>query len=187
MMADHTDYRAEVAEFYDHIVQYREREDVDFFVDQARESGGPVLELGCGTGRVLIPTAKAGIEIVGLDLSVSMFEQCRKRLARETHDVRDRVKLVQGDMRDFNIGTSFKLITIPFRPYQHLATVDDQMLCLRSVHRHLESGGKLVFDLFNPLLESLVGENAFAETVDGPEFRMDDGRVSSALPSSYFT
>ena len=51
------------------------------------------------------------------------------------------------------------------------------MSCLRSVHRHLESGGKLVFDLFNPLLESLVGENAFAETVDGPEFRMDDGRV----------
>ena len=87
LMADHTDYRAEVAEFYDHVVEVREREDVDFFVDQARESGGPLLELGCGTGRVLIPTAKAGIEIVGLDLSVSMLEQCRKRLASEAHGV----------------------------------------------------------------------------------------------------
>jgi ubiquinone/menaquinone biosynthesis C-methylase UbiE len=176
-MADQTDYREDVAEFYDHITQYRERQDVDFFVDHARESGGPVLELGCGTGRVLIPTARAGIEILGLDLSTSMLEQCRKKLALEAPEVRDRVKLVQGDMRDFNIKKSFKLVTIPFRPFQHLATVSDQMMCLSNVHCHLETGGRLVFDLFNPLLESLVDETAFDETVDGPQFRMDDGRT----------
>ena len=56
------------AEFYDHIVPYRERRDVDFFVEMAKETGGPVLEVGCGTGRVLIPTARAGVEITGLDV-----------------------------------------------------------------------------------------------------------------------
>ena len=176
-MADQTDYREEVAEFYDHIAQYRQRQDVDFFVDQARDTGGPVLELGCGTGRVLIPTARAGIEIVGLDLSASMLEQCREQLAREAHEVQDRVQLVHGDMRNFNIEKSFKLVTIPFRPFQHLATVGDQMSCLSNVHRQLETGGRLVFDLFNPLLESLVDETVFDETVDGPQFRMDDGRT----------
>jgi len=58
-----------IADFYDYVVPYRTRQDIDFFVDAARKSGGPVLEVGCGTGRVLIPTARAGIVIVGLDLS----------------------------------------------------------------------------------------------------------------------
>jgi ubiquinone/menaquinone biosynthesis C-methylase UbiE len=62
-----------IAELYDHVVPYRERRDVDFFVAAARESGGPVLEVGCGTGRVLLPIARAGVDIVGLDLSSSML------------------------------------------------------------------------------------------------------------------
>ena len=69
-----------IPEFYDHVVPYTTRQDVAFYVGAARESGGPVLELGCGTGRVLIPTARAGIETVGLDLSAGMLEACQRRL-----------------------------------------------------------------------------------------------------------
>ena len=62
-----------VAEFYDYVVPYRERQDINFFVDLAKQSAAPVLEIGCGTGRVMIPTARAGVEIVGLDSSASML------------------------------------------------------------------------------------------------------------------
>ena len=147
----HDEYRA-IADLYDHVVPYRTRTDIEFYVDAARESGG-VLELGCGTGRVLLPTARAGIAITGLDLSSRMLEVCRDRLAAE---VQSRVELVGGAMTDFDFGRSFRLVTTPFRPFQHLLTVEDQLACLACVRRHLAPGGRLVFDLFNPSLEALV-------------------------------
>ena len=171
------DYRHAVAEFYDHVVQYRERRDVSFFVDMAKESGGPVLEMGCGTGRVLIPTARAGIEIVGLDLSSSMLKICRQHLKNEPPALRKLTHLSQGDMCTFDAGRIFNLVTIPFRPYQHLATVEDQMRCLINVHRHLPVGGRLVFDLFNPSLASLIADDLLEESKDGPPFTMNDGRI----------
>jgi len=164
------------AEVYDHVVPYRDRQDVAFFVEAARESGGPVLEIGCGTGRVLIPTAQAGVEIVGLDLSSHMLRVCRQRLRREPEEVQARVELVQGDMRDFKLSRTFKLVTMPFRPFQHLTTVEDQRACLTCVHRHLIEGGRLILDLFNPYLEMLVGDNLGQELGDEPEFVMPDGR-----------
>ena len=165
-----------VAEFYDYVAPYRDRQDVAFFVEMARRSEGPVLELGCGTGRVLIPTAKAGIEIVGLDLSSSMLSVCREKLAREPKAVQSRVQLVQGDMRQFDLGREFGLVTIPFRPFQHLITVEDQLSCLNSIHRHLVDGGELILDLFNPSLPRLVEERYLAESGEEPEFTMPDGR-----------
>ena len=99
------------AEFYDHVAPYRERADVAFFVEMAQAAGGPVLEIGCGTGRVLIPTARAGIEIVGLDLSPSMPAVCRSNLAQESAETQARVRLVEGDMRDFDLDES-----LPSRP-----------------------------------------------------------------------
>jgi len=117
-----------LAEFYDSVVPYRERQDVNFFVEMAQRSGGPVLELGCGTGRVLIPIAKSGIEIVRLDGSPRMLAVCREKLLRESEDVRAKVTdLVKGDMRSFELGRKFSLVTIPFRPFQHLLTVEDQL------------------------------------------------------------
>ena len=87
-----------LAEFYDSVEPYRQRQDIGFFVDMAQRSGGPVLELGCGTGRVLIPIAKSGIEIVGLDASPQMLSACREKLLKESANVRSKVTgLVQGD------------------------------------------------------------------------------------------
>jgi ubiquinone/menaquinone biosynthesis C-methylase UbiE len=101
-------------EFYDHVVPYAARPDVGFYVAAARESGGPVLELGCGTGRILLPTARAGIEIAGLDSSNYMLEECLRRLRAEPAQVRARASLHRGDMRDFDLGRTFRLATIPF-------------------------------------------------------------------------
>jgi SAM-dependent methyltransferase len=165
-----------VADLYDHVTMYRDRPDVAFFVDAAVRSGGPVLELGCGTGRVLIPTARAGIDIVGLDLSAHMLAVCGGRLRLEPPTVQSRVRLVEGDMRCFDLGRTFALATIPFRPFQHLLTVEDQCACLTSIHRHLAPEGVLILDLFNPSLDALVNQAIGREFGEEPEFRTPDGR-----------
>ncbi len=165
-----------VAELYDHVALYRDRPDVGFFVDVAREAGGPVLELGCGTGRVLIPTARAGIEVVGLDLSERMLAVCRERLEQEHASVRSRARLVQADMRSFELRPGFALATLPFRPFQHLLTTDDQLACLACIRQHLVRGGRVVLDLFNPSLDYLGNPKLGEETGEEPEFQTPDGR-----------
>ncbi len=165
-----------LADLYDYVVPYRNRPDVAFFVEAAKESGGPVLEVGCGTGRVLIPTARAGIEIVGLDLSPHMLNVCRNCLMKEPRDVQSKIQLVEADMRHFSLGQSFMLVTMPFRPFQHLTTVGDQLSCLQCIHRHLAKRGRLILDIFNPSLESLTRENVGQELGDEPEFMTPDGR-----------
>lgn len=165
-----------VADLYDHVVPYRERPDIAFYVEAAEANDGPVLEIGCGTGRVLIPTARAGFEIVGLDLSTNMLEICRKRLQKEPVEVQARAQLIEADMCDFDLGRTFSLATIPFRPFQHLMTIDDQLACLRTIHRHLVGGGKLVFDIFNPSLHTLVRDDLGQEVGEEPQFTTPDGR-----------
>ena len=173
--ASYDEYKA-IAELYDYVVPYRERADVGFFVHAARESGGPVLEVGSGTGRVLIPTARAGIEITGLDLSPHMLAVCRERLQAETKEVQTRVHLVEGDMRQFELAQTFQLVTLPFRPFQHLTTIEEQLACLGCIHRHLAKGGKLILDIFNPKLETLVEKDFGKEMAEEPEFSLPDGR-----------
>jgi SAM-dependent methyltransferase len=177
MNPDAADEYGAIADLYDLVPVYRDRGDVEFFVEAARESHGPVLEIGCGTGRVLIPTARAGIDIVGIDRSPAMLAICQRRMAQETPAVRARIRLVLADMRDFTVVESFRLVTLPFRPFQHLTTVEDQRACLQTIHRHLADNGRLILDIFNPHLgriadESLVGQ----EFEEGPEFTAPDGR-----------
>lgn len=170
------------AEYYDYVPIYAERADVTFWVDAAQQSAnsvgerGPVLELGCGTGRVLLPIARAGIEITGLDASPKMLSVLRRRLVAESPDVLARVRLVEGDMRYFDLGQQYALITIPFRPFQHLITVEDQMACLASIRRHLRPGGRLILDLFNPSLPALLDNSRAEEQPPEPEVILPDGR-----------
>jgi SAM-dependent methyltransferase len=176
MDAGADDEYADIADLYDHVVLYRDRADVAFFVEAAVGAGGPVLEVGCGTGRVLIPTARAGAAITGIDLSAGMLGTCRRRLEQEPEEVRERAQLVQADMRRFDLGRQFALATIPFRPFQHLLTVDDQLACLGGVRAHLRDGGVLIVDLFNPSLDVLVNLPIGEEGGHEPEFTMPDGR-----------
>ncbi|MFH1566390.1 MAG: class I SAM-dependent methyltransferase, partial [Gemmatimonadota bacterium] len=140
-----------------------------------RACGGPVLELGCGTGRVLLPVARAGVAVTGLDVSEGMLAVCRRHLAAEPEEVQARVALHRGDMRDFDLGRTFPLIITPFRPFQHLAAAADQLACLARVRAHLEPGGRFILDVYNPYLERLV-EDRSREWTDEPEFTLGDGR-----------
>ena len=171
-----TEQYAATAEFYDYVVPYQAREDVAFFVEAARASGGPVLEVGCGTGRVLIPTARSGIAIFGIDLSPHMLDICQRRLVEEPSEVQSRVQLDLADMRDFDLGRIFRLITMPFRPFQHLIEVEDQIACLRCIHCHLADDGRFILDVFNPSLPHVASEVTGEEGGSEPEFTMPDGR-----------
>jgi SAM-dependent methyltransferase len=130
--------------------------DVAFYVEEARRAGGPVLELGCGTGRILIPIAEAGIPIVGLDLSPSMLAVLRGKLATQPADVQQRVEIVQDDMRTFALGRRFPLAIIPYRAFLHMMTVEDQMSALTAIRDHLIDGGRLALNFFDPNLAYIV-------------------------------
>ncbi len=164
-----------VAQLYDQVIPYRDRPDVKLFVEAAVESGGPVLEVGCGTGRVLLPTARAGVSITGLDLSEYMLDVCRSALQNEPRAVQERVELIQGDMRSFDLGKKFNLITTPFRPFQHLITTKDQIRCLENIHRHLKPGGTFILDIFNPSLKGITADNLGKEVGAEPEFTTPEG------------
>jgi SAM-dependent methyltransferase len=136
-----------VAEYYDLLSTYVGRPDLDFYLEYTGAATGKTLELGCGTGRVLIPMASAGYEIVGLDLSEYMLAKCRENLVRQSPEVQQHVRLVQGNMTGFDLGERFSLVIAPFHTFQHLLYVGDQLACLRCIRRHLVTGGKLILDL----------------------------------------
>jgi SAM-dependent methyltransferase len=127
-------------------------EDVSFYVEEAVRSGGPVLELGVGTGRVAVPIAAAGIEVVGIDLSAGMLEVARERaeLAGAQVDLR------RGDMREPPVEGTFPLVIIPFRSMLHMETERDRRATFRAVAKHLAPGGRLVFDVFAPGAEDIA-------------------------------
>ena len=160
---------------YDSVPLYQERQDVDFYVAEAKASGGAVLEVGCGTGRILLPTARAGCTITGIDSSAHMLARCRAKLAAEPAAVQSRVTLAQHEMRSFNLDGTFALITAPFRVVQHLITQEDQLQFLAAARGHLAPGGRLVFDVFNPRFDMLVSADG-VEREDTPEQRLPDGR-----------
>ena len=166
-----------VADFYDIMYDKARLQDIAFYIDYAIESRGRTLEVGCGTGRVLIPTAAAGCDITGLDLSPHMLGICRQKLAKESQEVQQRAKLIEMNMTEFSTGEKYNLATIPFRPFQHLVSVAQQKGCLRCIHRHLVPGGKLVFDVFNPNFERLIANPRYTrETEDLPLIELADGR-----------
>lgn len=166
-------------EIYDHMSHVKAMTDVPFWLKYARASGGPVLELGCGTGRVTIPIAREGIEITGLDVSSLMLDRARTKLAAEPEEVRRRVSLVEASMHDFALGREFALIFSAFRSFQAMKTVKDQLSCLRCVRSHLKKGGRLILDVFNPHMPYLVDESR-KEEFDEEQIEMPDGRTVTA-------
>jgi SAM-dependent methyltransferase len=122
-------------------------EDVPFYVEEAVRSGGPVLELGVGTGRIAVPIAAAGIDVVGVDLSAGMLEVARERAALAAVEL----DLRHGDMRAPPVDGTFPLVLCPFRSLLHMETDDDRRTALRAVSHRLAKGhGRLVFDVFSP-------------------------------------
>jgi SAM-dependent methyltransferase len=149
-MDQYNAYRsAELAELYDAV--YAECADIAFWQAVVPAvSAGPLLELGCGTGRVLLPLARAGHEVVGIDLSEPMLARGRAKLQAEPPAVRDLVTLLEGDMTSFDLGPRFAQIYCAFGSFHHLRTVEEQLACLERCSNHLLPGGTLVLDLINP-------------------------------------
>ncbi len=167
---------ANVAELYDYNPRLYVNKGVDYYVSEAVASGGPVLELGCGTGRILIPIARKGIEITGLDLSEAMLKVLGRRLADEPEEVRKRVHLFHADMIDFRIDAKFVLIIIPFRPLQHLVSVEEHLACLRCANRCLTTKGRIAFDVYHPNPRGLYDPAWLKESEDFADVALPDGR-----------
>ena len=129
-------------------------EDVSFYVDEALAAGGTVVELGVGTGRIAIPTAMAGVHVIGVDSSQGMLAVCAER-AREA-GVAAQLDLRLGDLRRPPVAERVPLVTCPFRAYLHLASDEERLEALRAARRLLQPGGKLVFDVFAPSDEDIV-------------------------------
>lgn len=127
-------------------------DDIPFYVARAREVRGPVLEAGCGTGRVLLPTFQAGVDIDGFDLHPGMIEVLKTKAAA----LGLKPAVTVADMRDFTMPRRYALITIPFRAFQHLLTTADQVAALRCIREHLDDGGVLVFNVFFPSFDKMV-------------------------------
>ena len=129
------------------------KEDVELYVEEALASGGPVVELAVGTGRIAVPTAKAGIGVIGVDQSAGMLEVARDYADRE--GVSELVDLRVGDLRAPPVAERVPLVTIPFRSMLHMRDDDDRSRALRAAAGVLEPGGRLVFDVFAPSAEDI--------------------------------
>ena len=132
---------------YDVLLPISARE-LTFYRTLAESQRGAVLELACGTGQLIVPIASMGQLTTGLDLSSAMLAAARRRAA----DAGARVELVEGDMRNFDLGQRFSLIFVARNSLLHLSEPDEFAALLVAVHRHLAPGGIFAFDIFNPNL-----------------------------------
>jgi len=130
-------------------------EDVAFYREEARGAGGPVVELGVGTGRIAIPLASDGIEVIGVDSSVGMLEVCARRAA----EAGVQLDLRLGDLSDPPVTERVPLVIVPFRSYLHLSTNDERRRALAAARELLVHGGRLVFDVFAPDAEDIAETN----------------------------
>jgi SAM-dependent methyltransferase len=148
-------------ELYD-VVHAEGMSDTPFLLELAAAAEGPVLELACGTGRVLWPIAAAGHEVTGLELSEAMLQRAQAKAADHPVEVQRRARFVRGDMRDFELGSAFGFIFCTFRSFMALLTPADQREALARVRGHLRPRGRFVVDLFDPQIDRLLPRNPYA-------------------------
>ena len=141
-----------LAALYDLDAPHGQSPAVDWFRAIARRTGGPILELGCGTGRVAIPLAEDGHEVVGLDRSPAMLARAEKHARRGGVTLR----LVEADMRSFSFTEAFALVAIPFNTFLML-TPEERWACLARCREHLAPTGLLAIDMFQPDPERIAG------------------------------
>jgi len=142
-MNDYTSFAELYDLFYDDFA-----EDIEMYLGFAERTGGSILEIGSGTGRVALALAKAGHLVVGLELSEAMRAVAQRKADRA--QLTDRVEFIAGDMRHFNLNQYFGLIIVPLNAFLHNLTLEDQLAALACFKKHMRPGGLLVLDCFNP-------------------------------------
>lgn len=165
---------------YDHIARYydlshdRLTGDIPFLLDVAAETGGPVLELGCGSGRLLAPLARAGYTVTGVDNSSEMLARAGLRLSGEPADTRDRVRLLAGDMQKLALSGEerYGLIVFGYNTFMHLDETGAGA-ALQQLRPALRQGGLLVIDVENPV--------TLARAADDPDFELEDTLIDERL------
>lgn len=124
----------------------------EFYVSEALKIGGDVLEIGCGTGRITIPIAQSGVDIIGIDNSEGLLAEGKEKISK-IKQIPAEIELLYGDMRNFSLDKKFDLIIIPYRAFLHLHTPEDQKTTLRNIHKHLKDSGKLIMNMFFPRID----------------------------------
>jgi SAM-dependent methyltransferase len=144
----------EDTQYYDYEFKAR-REDVRFYTEQYTLVDGWALEIGVGTARIAAPAVRAGAKVIGLDLHEGMLKAAEIRRQRLPKSKRGHLRLIQGDMRSFELGEQFSLITCPFNALQHMYTNEDFGRCMERIKHHLAPGGLFLFDVLLPDVEYL--------------------------------
>lgn len=155
-------------------------EDIAFIAELARRTGGPILELMCGTGRALLPLAEEGFDVTGVDSSGDMLDLARKRVAQE--GLGERVTLLQADIRAAKLPTGFMLAFITANSFMHMETIEDQLAALETIRPTLQRDGLLVIDLFSPNPHELLQNDG--HTVLANTFDLDGDRVLKFVATS---
>ena len=125
-------------------------DDIPMYLRYARMQRSPILELACGTERILLPLAKQGFEVYGVDNSPAMLEVARQKIAREEDSIRGKITLIDGDMQNVKLDTKFSLVIIAFNSFLHLFTHKDQAQALENIREMLSDDGLLIIDIFAP-------------------------------------
>ena len=140
-----TSYQEGAERFYD---LFGDKDDVEFYVEQAKRSGGKALELGVGTARLAIRLARAGVETWGIDTSQHMLNAAENNIAKEDSETQARLQIVQGNAVDFSLPDRFGMISFPSCSFDHILDPADQRAALHNIKRHLAPDGRYVFDLY---------------------------------------
>lgn len=142
--------------FYDNGERYDRifpmTDDLPFWLNQAHRAGGSVLELACGTGRVALPLARAGVAVTGIDLAPAMLQTARAHAVAEKLDI----KFIKADIRDFDLGAMFPLVIFPANAICHLLDRESVERCFACVRRHLAPGGRFIIAVFVPDMRILM-------------------------------
>ncbi|MHA2081072.1 MAG: class I SAM-dependent methyltransferase, partial [Candidatus Thorarchaeota archaeon] len=144
--------------------------DIPFFLEFARKTGSPILDLAAGTGRVTFALAQAGFEVVGLEHSLSMMTEARKKLESSPKEVSRRITLVEASMKEFSLDRKFPLVIVP-NSFVHLLTAQDQLSTIHCVKEHLVDDGLFILDLY-------PGEHQYERaTFEDAPVNLPDGRT----------
>jgi SAM-dependent methyltransferase len=169
-------YGLEAARWYDAVNSWRV-EDIPFYIREAERwagSGGAVLELAAGQGRVTRPLARAGFRVTALESAPSMTGLLRERVAAEEAAVRGRIEVADGDMRRFDLDRLYRFICLPFNTLLMLAQPHERQQMLERVREHLAPSGAFAFDIFTPDPAMLADVGEWTMQLD---FETDDPEV----------